>query len=165
MPNPAWTSSTGASVSETLIVSPIPSLKRVPSLINSGIGAKAKTEQCFISLFIMRGATLVSNPEHKLLTSKGKLSNKIYNEKDKNLRMKILEVSNALNTSIKELKPHYIANYLYELSVAANDFYETNHLNKLTGEEKEDYLYILNLNNRIIKILLNILGIYIPTKM
>ena len=102
---------------------------------------------------------------NKLLTSKGKLSNKIYNEKDKNLRMKILEVSNALNTSIKELKPHYIANYLYELSVAANDFYETNHLNKLTGEEKEDYLYILNLNNRIIKILLNILGIYIPTKM
>ena len=102
---------------------------------------------------------------NKLLTSKGKLSNKIYNEKDKNLRMKILEVTNALNTSIKELKPHYIANYLYELSVAANDFYETNHLNKLTGEEKEDYLYILNLNNRIIKILLNILGIYIPTKM
>ena len=79
--------------------------------------------------------------------------------------MKILEVTNALNTSISELKPHYIAGYLYELSVAANDFYETNHLNKLTGEEKEDYLYILNLNNCIIKILLNILGIYIPTKM
>ena len=37
---------------------------------------------------------------NKLLTSKGKLSNKIYNEKDKNLRMKILEVTNALNTSI-----------------------------------------------------------------
>ena len=102
---------------------------------------------------------------NKLLSESHNLSNHIYNEKDKNLRMKILEVTNALNNSLNELKPHYIANYLYELSVSANDFYETNHLNNISGEEKEDYLYILNLTNRVIKTLLNILGIYLPKKM
>lgn len=102
---------------------------------------------------------------NKLLSESHNLSKHIYNEKDKNLRMKILEVTNALNNSLNELKPHYIANYLYELSVSANDFYETNHLNNISGEEKEDYLYILNLTNRVIKTLLNILGIYLPKKM
>lgn len=103
---------------------------------------------------------------NKLLTSNSdKLSNKIYNEKDRKLRLKLLEVTNALKQARNELKPHYIANYLYDLATNANDFYGANHLNGLEGKEKEDYLYILSFNNYIIETLLDIIGIHIPSKM
>ena len=103
---------------------------------------------------------------NKLLTkNNGKLTQNIYNETDRNLRIKLLEVTEILNQAAKERRPHIIANYLYELSVLANNFYQNNHMQNLEKTIKNDYNIILSFNNLIIKTLLNLLGIHIPKAM
>lgn len=95
----------------------------------------------------------------------GNLSDKIYNESDRALRLKLLEVSNVINTAAKERKPHHIATYLYDLAVLANNFYQNNRLADLEGQNKDDFEIVLNFNNKVIKTLLDLLGIEIPKKM
>ena len=103
---------------------------------------------------------------NKLLTeNNGKLTQNIYNETDRNLRIKLLEVTEILNQAAKERRPHIIANYLYELSVLANNFYQNNRLADLEGQNKDDFEIVLNFNNKVIKTLLDLLGIEIPKKM
>ena len=103
---------------------------------------------------------------NKLLTKNSKnLSGNIYNETDRTLRLKLLEVTNIIEQASKERKPHYIANYLYELSVIANNFYQNNHMTGLENEIKNDYNIILSFNNLVLKTLLNLLGIHIPKSM
>ena len=102
----------------------------------------------------------------KLLTqNNGKLSENIYNEIDRTLRLKLLEVTSVLEQASKERKPHLIANYLYELSVIDNNFYQTNHMSSLEENIKNDYNIILEYNNLVIKKLLELLGIHIPKAM
>lgn len=94
------------------------------------------------------------------------LTDIIYNDVDRDLRFKIINLSYALKISFEERKPHYIAEYLYDLCVLTNIFYQNNHLNNLNDEvKKNDWIYILTLTNKIIKQLLNLLVIDIPTIM
>ena len=94
------------------------------------------------------------------------LGDTIYNEADRNLRMKLLELPYNFDAAFKEYKPHYIAEYLYNLCVEANNFYENNHINNCEDKEKlNDWLYILDLTNKIIKDMLSLLMIKIPSKM
>lgn len=103
---------------------------------------------------------------NKLLTSNdGKLSDLIYNDVDRSLRLKLLDVYDTLYISSLERKPHYIASYVYELSVIANNFYESNKMSGLDESIRNDYDIVLSFNNYVIKILLNMLGIKIPKKM
>ena len=103
---------------------------------------------------------------NKLITDDNDtLSNNIYNDTDRNLRLKLLEVSDVVDLSIRERKPHYIANYLYELSVLANNFYQTNRMEGLEESIRKDYNIVLSFNNKILKTLLDLLGIHIPKKM
>lgn len=103
---------------------------------------------------------------NKLLTkNNGKLSEKIYNEIDRTLRLKLLEVSSVIDEAAKERRPHIIANYLYELSVIANNFYQTNHMANLEESIKNDYDIVLTYNNYVLKTLLELLGIHIPKTM
>ena len=103
---------------------------------------------------------------NKLLTENdGHLSNNIYNETDRALRLKLLEVTQILNQASAERRPHYIAGYLYELSVLANNFYQNNHMTNLEGQIKNDYNIVLSFNNLVLKTLLNLLGIHIPKSM
>ena len=95
----------------------------------------------------------------------GELSLNIYNEADRKLRMKLLEVSSVLDSAALEKRPHYIANYLYELATVCNNFYGVNKINGLTGQIKCDYNIILKFNNKVIKTLLNLLGIDVPKVM
>lgn len=94
-----------------------------------------------------------------------KLSDNIYSETDRTLRLKMLEVSEVLDLASKERRPHHIADYLYDLSVAANNFYQNNKMSGLTGDKKADFEVVLQFNNYIIKTLLNLLGIHIPKAM
>lgn len=103
---------------------------------------------------------------NKLLSSNNNhLSNKIYNEVDKSLRLKLLEVSDIINEASKTRKPHLIANYLYELAVIDNNFYQTNHISNIENDIRNDYDIILTYNNYILKTLLELLGISIPKAM
>ena len=94
------------------------------------------------------------------------LSDNIYNETDRELRMKLLELENALNYSYITRLPSVLANYLYEMCVNMNAFYEKNHINNLEEQnKKQDWLFILELSNRVIKEMLELLSIKIPKKM
>lgn len=94
------------------------------------------------------------------------LTDIIYNDVDRDLRFKIINLPYALDLAFVERKPNYIADYLYELCVCANIFYQNNHLSSLNDEiKKNDWIYVLTLTNRIIKQLLNLLVIDIPTIM
>lgn len=94
------------------------------------------------------------------------LSNNIYNVVDRNLRLKILEFDEAITKAFDERMPSYIADYIYNLAVLANNFYQNNHIANCSNEEnKNDWLYIINLTNNILKEMLNLIAIDIPTIM
>ena len=94
------------------------------------------------------------------------LSDKIYNNYDRDLRMNILDLENYINLSFKEFKPNYIAEYIYNLCVSMNSFYQNNHIANLTDKENlNDWVSILKLANSIIKEMLNLLVIDIPSEM
>lgn len=93
-------------------------------------------------------------------------SNIIYNDADRDLRVKLIEFENIINLAFMERRPHYIAEYLYDLCVLANVFYQKNHIADLEDEiNKNDWIYVLNLTNKVIKQLLELLVIDIPTVM
>lgn len=94
------------------------------------------------------------------------LSSKIYNESDRNLRMKLFDVEDYIYLAYNNRNPFYLADYVYDLCLLVNNFYQNNNISNLTDEEnKNDWLYVLNLSNRIIKEVLDLLVIQIPSKM
>lgn len=95
-----------------------------------------------------------------------KLNHTIYNIEDRSLRLKLLELDSTFNYALSTRLPSVIANYIYELCVCLNTFYENNHINNLSDQEKKNnWLLLLSLSNRILKDMLNILSIQIPEKM
>ena len=106
---------------------------------------------------------------NKILKEEGmeyNLTDKIYNKVDRDLRLKILDYVDALELSYRERKPHYLAEYLYNLCTVCNIFYQTNHISGLEDEtNKNDWLYVLTISNNLIKEMLYLLGIEIPTIM
>ena len=94
------------------------------------------------------------------------LDNTIYNEYDRNLRLKLLESIESIELAFTERMPHYIADYVYELCVYANIFYQNNYVLKETDSlKKNNWLYILTVTNKVIKLMLDLLGIEIPSEM
>ena len=115
----------------------------------------------YILYTYLRINKILNEESHKL-----EISNKIYNEYDRDLRLKMLDYPEAINAAFKERKPHYVADYVYNLAVACNIFYQNNHINGMNDEiKKNDWLYILTVSNCLIKEMLYLLGIEIPTKM
>ena len=94
------------------------------------------------------------------------ISNNVYNESDRNLRMKLFDLEDYIYLAFNNRNPFYIADYVYDLCLLMNNFYQNNNISNLKDEEqKQDWLYILNLSNRIVKQLLELLIIEIPSKM
>lgn len=94
------------------------------------------------------------------------LSDKIYNNIDRNIRMKLLELEKYIHLAFQERKPNHIADYIYALALLSNTFYQKNHIIGLEDQEqKEDWIYVLTLTNRVIKEMLYLIGIDIPTAM
>ena len=95
-----------------------------------------------------------------------KISDNIYNNYDRDLRIAILDLHSSIDLAFKEYKPSYIAEYVYNLCVILNSFYQNNHIANIDDEIKlNDLLSILKLSNKIIKEMLNLLIIDIPKKM
>lgn len=94
------------------------------------------------------------------------LSNNIYNDFDRDLRLKILELPIAFDMAFTSRMPNFIAEYLYELCVLTNAFYQNNHINNEKDEiKKNDWVNILNITSEIIKEMLSLLVINIPDSM
>ena len=95
-----------------------------------------------------------------------KITENIYNSYDRELRLKLLEFETALKNSLEEFKPNYIADYIYNLCVLMNSFYQNNHIANIDDQVKlNDWVSVLDLANRIIIELLKLLMIDIPTEM
>ncbi len=94
------------------------------------------------------------------------LTDKIYNEHDRNLRLKLLEFNQAVWNAFETRMPSYIASYIYDLCVLLNGFYQNNHISDLEDKaKKNDWLYVLNLSNCMILELLKLLVMDIPSIM
>jgi len=94
------------------------------------------------------------------------LTNDIYNNYERDLKLKLFDFENVLDSAFINRMPNYIADYLYDLCVLVNTFYQNNHINSLDDEIiKNNWVYLLKLTNKLIKELLNLLAIDIPTKM
>lgn len=93
-------------------------------------------------------------------------TDKIYNEYDRDLRLKLLALSNAVNSAFISRKPSFIADYVYDLCTLANTFYEHNHINNLKDlVNYNDWLNVIRLTSLVIKDMLYLLGIKIPSEM
>ena len=94
------------------------------------------------------------------------LSNKIYNDIDRSLRMKILDFEDYLYLAFDNRNPFYLADYVYDLCLLVNNFYQNNNISNLSDmQQKNDWLYVLELAKMIIKQVLELLVIDIPSKM
>lgn len=94
------------------------------------------------------------------------LSDTIYNESDRNLRIRLFDLEDYIYLAFNNRNPFYIADYIYDLCLLLNNFYQNNNITNLCDDvNKNDWLFILNLSNRVLKELLNLLIIDIPSKM
>lgn len=87
-------------------------------------------------------------------------------KKEKDLSLKLVNFSSVIESSIKELAPHRICQYLYDIADIFNGFY---HDTKILLEEdektKESYISLLLLTKDIINQCLELLAIECPDRM
>ncbi len=86
-----------------------------------------------------------------------------YDDKERELAIKLFEYDAILDAAVDDLRPHYICNYLYELCQTFNSFYE--HSPVINSERKNLRLLLVDQYAQVLKHGLNLLGIYAPEKM
>lgn len=94
------------------------------------------------------------------------IEEKIYNETDRKLRMQLLNLNDAFNKASNERMPHYIAEYVYNLCVCTNNFYQNNHIANLEDEnQKTTWINLLKYTYDVISVCLQALVIDLPSEM
>ena len=94
------------------------------------------------------------------------LDDTIYNQIDRDLRKKLIEFDIEVKKAFETRMPSVIAEYVYDLCVIINAFYQNNHINGLEDQNKKNsWVYILKLANKILKQMLDLLIIDVPTIM
>ena len=90
----------------------------------------------------------------------------IYSNTERDIYIKILELSKTLRKAYSEKTLNYICEYLFELCSLFNKFYgETNIVNEKDKDKQLTYISLLNLIYNTGEKLLDILAIKIPNKM
>lgn len=90
----------------------------------------------------------------------------IYDETQRNIYIKLLELSRIITKSYSEKTLSYICEYLFDLCSLFNKFYsETNVVNEKDKDKQETYIALLNMLYNVGEKLLDILAIKIPNKM
>ena len=94
------------------------------------------------------------------------MSDYIYNDCDRALRLELLNFENSIINAFGEFKPNYIAEYIYNLCVLMNAFYQNNHISNLEDINKlNDWVSVIRLANNIVRESLGLLAIEIPSEM
>ena len=115
--------------------------------------------------YILYSMVRINSILSKIENKKDKITS-INSETERNIYVKILELSRSLNRAYNEKATSYICEYLFEICSLFNKFYgETNILNENDEEKKNSYLSMLTLIYNTCKELLDILAIEIPEKM
>ena len=90
----------------------------------------------------------------------------IYSETERNIYIKLIELSKVLKNSYNEKTLSYICEYLFDICSLFNKFYaETNILNEKDDDKRNTYLSMLKLIYNTCEKLLDILAIEIPDRM
>lgn len=98
--------------------------------------------------------------------SKIKLSSIAKTKTDRDLRIALLTLEKYFTKSVQESMPSYICEYIYNICNFANSFYENNRIKSQENQEiKNDWLYLTALTTKILKSMLNLLIINIPSVM
>lgn len=86
-------------------------------------------------------------------------------EAEKAIIAKLLEYPDVIRLSARDLEPHKIATYLYELARELNRYYETTRVADAPDVEKAARLALLGKVSHIFEHALSILGIEVPSQM
>lgn len=86
-------------------------------------------------------------------------------ESEKPILTKILEYPEVVSIAARDIEPHKIATYLYELARTLNRYYETTRVSDAQPNEKAARLGILGKVSHVITHGLSILGIEVPSQM
>lgn len=86
-----------------------------------------------------------------------------FSEEEKDLVKKLNEFTYVVEKCAKELKPYYLANYLYELAVIFNNFYEKVPVIKESDKNRREFrLTLVKACKKVLEQGLNLLGIEVP---
>ena len=111
----------------------------------------------------VRGVKILNNSPFSKNILELDFDSLMFEEYDRKLAYKASEFNEVLQLAINELKPHHLANYLFDLAQIFNVFYENV---KVLGSPREELLIGLIIEYlKILKKGLNILGIDTTTKM
>lgn len=86
-----------------------------------------------------------------------------FDMKEFSLAKELSKFPDIIEKSTKDLKPHYLCNYTYDLSKNFNDFYEN--CDVLKSEEKKQRILLVMAFQQVMKNCLNVLGIPIIEEM
>jgi arginyl-tRNA synthetase len=86
-------------------------------------------------------------------------------EAEKAILLKISEYPDVIRLSARDLEPHKIATYLYELARELNRYYETTRVSDAEASEKSARLAVLDKVSHVLTHGLGILGIEVPSQM
>ena len=88
-------------------------------------------------------------------------------ESEKQLLLKLLEYPDVIKLSTRDLEPHKIASYLYELARELNRYYETTPVTNgdITEIQKQARLSVLQKVSQVFTHGLSLIGIEVPTRM
>lgn len=87
-------------------------------------------------------------------------------ESEKKLMLALAGFSEAIDGAVREMAPHRICAYIYDLANALNHFYhETKILAEVDKEKQKGYIALLNLTVRVLENGIDLLGFEAPDKM
>ncbi len=88
------------------------------------------------------------------------------NESEKSLMLELSKFNDVMENASKELAPHKICSYVYDISNAFNKFY---HETKIMGEEdavkQAGYIKLLELTKKVLETEIDVLGFSAPDRM
>lgn len=88
------------------------------------------------------------------------------NETQKNLMLELTRFGATVESAFEEKAPHKICAYIYEVSNAFNSFYhETKILSEENTEQKESFIQLLSLTQKVLETSIDLLGFSAPERM
>jgi len=96
---------------------------------------------------------------------KSSFSTESLTEEERALVKTLMRFPNIVEQAAKDLRPHYICNYVYDLATVFDKFYEFNSVLKAEGEKKNFRLALVNATKIVLMNALNLLGIEALEKM
>ena len=95
-----------------------------------------------------------------------KYSNTEVNKSERELKIQLLTLGKSFNKAMEEKMPSYICDYIYNVCNFANAFYENNRIKAEKNVDlKNNWLALIQTTTKILKSMLNLLGIDIPSVM